>query len=275
MHIVITKFSRVNKIYNCLQVYIIYFWHRLSWNYYIWHVLWHRHWRITSYFKNNYLSNGGLLCNFTFKFWNTFSYGRTFYTQASAFSRNYSMVLAESGTSQDFDFEDDDDDEEDDVTVVNHGKLFTYFIMWYKNSVCSAVQVYDLRFRLDIIFDYGFCLHCTLHYSFSIKEKKCISSGGKEGRRSVDSQDSRGTPEAEDKETAIPPSGSYGDLARYTRTGMSVLSVGSFTPHVNIWLPRTVDIFLVSLDVIKVPLPFHYTLNNINVTNGILIIFLT
>jgi len=171
MHIVITKFSRVNKIYNCLQVYIIYFWHRLSWNYYIWHVLWHRHWRITSYFKNNYLSNGGLLCNFTFKFWNTFSYGRTFYTQASAFSRNYSMVLAESGTSQDFDFEDDDDDEEDDVTVVNHGKLFTYFIMWYKNSVCSAVQVYDLRFRLDIIFDYSFCLHCTLHYSFSIKEK--------------------------------------------------------------------------------------------------------
>lgn len=27
------------------------------------------------------------------------------------------MVLTESGTSQDFDFEDDDDDEEDDVTI--------------------------------------------------------------------------------------------------------------------------------------------------------------
>ncbi|XP_053407871.1 uncharacterized protein LOC123546334 isoform X3 [Mercenaria mercenaria] len=38
--------------------------------------------------------------------------------RASAFSRNYSMVLTESGTSQDFDFEDDDDDEEDDVTIV-------------------------------------------------------------------------------------------------------------------------------------------------------------
>ena len=108
-----------------------------------------------------------------------------------------------------------------------------------------------------------------------VLKEKCISSGGKEGRRSVDSQDSRGTPEAEDKETAMPPSGSYGDLARYTRTGISVLSVGSFMPHVNIWLPRTMDIFLVSLDVIQVPLPFHYTLNNINVTNGILIIFLT
>jgi hypothetical protein len=29
------------------------------------------------------------------------------------------MVLTESGTSQDFDFEDDDDDEEDDVTIGN------------------------------------------------------------------------------------------------------------------------------------------------------------
>ena len=36
--------------------------------------------------------------------------------QASAFSRNYSIVMTESGTSHDFDDEDDDDDEEDDVT---------------------------------------------------------------------------------------------------------------------------------------------------------------
>lgn len=36
--------------------------------------------------------------------------------QAAQFSRNYSVVFTESGTSQDFDFEEDDDDEEDDVT---------------------------------------------------------------------------------------------------------------------------------------------------------------
>ena len=45
--------------------------------------------------------------------------------QASAFSRNYSMMLTESGTSQDFEFEDEDDDEEDDVT---DGMLIILFI---------------------------------------------------------------------------------------------------------------------------------------------------
>ena len=43
-------------------------------------------------------------------------YVNSMFLQASAFSRNYSMVLTGSGTSHEFDFEDDDDDEEDDVT---------------------------------------------------------------------------------------------------------------------------------------------------------------
>ncbi|KAH3786899.1 hypothetical protein DPMN_165014, partial [Dreissena polymorpha] len=81
--------------------------------------------------------------------------------RASAFSRNYSMVLPESGTSQDFDYEDDDDEDEDDVTVIT-------------------------------------------------------DATGKDSRRSVDSQESRASPDADDKETNMTASGSCGDLTRRT-----------------------------------------------------------
>ncbi|XP_052770885.1 1-phosphatidylinositol 4,5-bisphosphate phosphodiesterase epsilon-1-like [Mya arenaria] len=96
--------------------------------------------------------------------------------RASAFSRNYSIVLTESGTSQDFDFEDDDDDEEDDVTVIT-----------------------------DV--------------------------SGKECRRSVDSQESRTSPEGDDKDVHIQPSGSCGDLARPTSSSFGESSKGRPQSH--------------------------------------------